>query len=93
MTTPGVGVIVALTFACAIGDPSGFKSSKAVRAFVRRQPFGNLWSQPLQCFAACPDCNTSPGKVASHFSAYGMPDGARFMSSVSGLGILVRGGF
>ena len=30
MTTPGVGVIVALTFACAIDDPSRFKSSKSV---------------------------------------------------------------
>ena len=31
MTTPGVGVIVALTFACAIDDPSRFKSSKTVQ--------------------------------------------------------------
>jgi len=30
MTTPGVGVIVALTFACAIDNPSRFKSSKSV---------------------------------------------------------------
>jgi transposase len=30
MTTPGVGVIVALTFVRAIDDPSPFKSSKAV---------------------------------------------------------------
>jgi transposase len=30
MTTPGVGVIVALTFASAIDDPSRFKSSKSV---------------------------------------------------------------
>jgi transposase len=30
MTTPGVGVIVGLTFACAIDDPARFKSSKAV---------------------------------------------------------------
>jgi transposase len=30
MTTPGVGVIVALTFASAIDDPSRFKSSKGV---------------------------------------------------------------
>jgi transposase len=32
MTTPSVGVIVALTFACAIDDPSWFKSSKAAGA-------------------------------------------------------------
>jgi transposase len=30
MTTPGVGIIVALTFASAIDDPSRFKSSKSV---------------------------------------------------------------
>jgi transposase len=35
MTTPGVGVIVALTFACAIDDPSRFKSSKAVEGVFR----------------------------------------------------------
>jgi transposase len=35
MTTPGVGVIVALTFARAIDDPSQFKSSKAVKGVFR----------------------------------------------------------
>jgi len=30
MTTPGVGMIVALTYACAIDDPARFKSSKIV---------------------------------------------------------------
>jgi transposase len=38
MTTPGVGVIVALTFACAIDDPSRFKSSKAVGAYFGMTP-------------------------------------------------------
>jgi transposase len=38
MTTPGVGVIVALTFACAIDDPSRFKSSKAVGALFGLTP-------------------------------------------------------
>jgi transposase len=38
MTTPGVGVIVALTFACAIDDPSRFKSSKAVGACFGMTP-------------------------------------------------------
>jgi transposase len=33
MATPGVGVIVVLTFACAIDDPIRFKSSKAVGAY------------------------------------------------------------
>ena len=32
MTTPGVGVIVALTFVSAIDDPGRFRSSKAVGA-------------------------------------------------------------
>jgi len=32
MTTPGVGMIVALTYACAIDDPARFKSSKIVGA-------------------------------------------------------------
>src|SRR5438132_568620 len=35
MTAPGVGTIVALTYAAAIDDPGRFGSSKAVRA-----PFG-----------------------------------------------------
>src|SRR5918995_1668971 len=35
MTAPGVGVIVALTFAAAVDDPARFRSSKAVGA-----PFG-----------------------------------------------------
>jgi Transposase IS116/IS110/IS902 family len=35
MTTPSVGVIVALTFACAIDDPSRFKSSKAAGGVFR----------------------------------------------------------
>ena len=38
MTTPGVGVIVALTFACAIDAPSRFKSSKAVGAYFGMTP-------------------------------------------------------
>jgi transposase len=38
MTTPGVGVIVSLTFACAIDDPSRFKSSKAVGAYFGITP-------------------------------------------------------
>jgi transposase len=38
MTTPGVGVIVALTFTCAIDDPSRFKSSKAVGAYFGMTP-------------------------------------------------------
>jgi transposase len=38
MTTPGVGVIVALTFASAIDDPSRFKSSKAVGALFGLTP-------------------------------------------------------
>src|SRR5215471_8177250 len=38
MTTPGVGVIVSLTFACAIDDPSRFKSSKAVGAYLGMTP-------------------------------------------------------
>jgi transposase len=38
MTTPGVGVIVALTFVCAIDDPSRFKSSKAVGAYFGMTP-------------------------------------------------------
>jgi transposase len=31
MTTPGVGVIVALTFVAAVDDPGRFRSSKAAR--------------------------------------------------------------
>jgi transposase len=38
MTTPGVGVIVALTYACAIDDPSRFKSSKTVGAHFGMTP-------------------------------------------------------
>jgi transposase len=38
MTTPGVGVIVALTFSCAIDDPSRFKSSRAVGAHFGLTP-------------------------------------------------------
>jgi transposase len=38
MTTPGVGVIVALTFACPIDDPSRFKLSKAVGAYFGMTP-------------------------------------------------------
>ena len=38
MTTPGVGVIVGPTFACAIDDPSRFKSSKAVEPFFGMTP-------------------------------------------------------
>jgi len=38
MTTPGVGIIVALTFVSAIDDPSRFKSSKAVGALFGLTP-------------------------------------------------------
>ncbi len=38
MTTPGVGIIVALTYACAIDDPSRFKSSKTVGAHFGLTP-------------------------------------------------------
>jgi transposase len=38
MTTPGVGVIVALTYASAIDDPSRFKSSKTVGAHFGMTP-------------------------------------------------------
>lgn len=38
MTTPGVGVIVALTFASAIDDPSRFQSSKTVGAHFGLTP-------------------------------------------------------
>jgi transposase len=38
MSTPGVGVIVALTYACAIDDPSRFKSSKTVGAHFGLTP-------------------------------------------------------
>src|SRR6266566_3913195 len=38
MTTPGVGMIVALTYACAIDDPSRFKSSKTVGAHFGLTP-------------------------------------------------------
>jgi len=38
MSTPGVGMIVALTYACAIDDPSRFKSSKIVGAHFGLTP-------------------------------------------------------
>jgi transposase len=38
MSTPGVGVIVALTFASAIDDPARFKSSKSVGAHFGMTP-------------------------------------------------------
>jgi len=38
MSTPGVGPIVALTYACAIDDPSRFKSSKTVGAHFGLTP-------------------------------------------------------
>src|SRR5215218_234678 len=38
MTTPGVGVIVALTFAAAVDDPARFRSSKAVGAHFGLTP-------------------------------------------------------
>ena len=38
MTTPGVGMIVALTYACAIDDPARFKSSKIVGAHCGLTP-------------------------------------------------------
>ncbi len=38
MTTPGVGVIVALTFAAAVDDPARFRSSKAVGAHFGLAP-------------------------------------------------------
>ncbi len=38
MTTPGVGVIVALTFVAAIDDPARFRSSKMVRAHFGLTP-------------------------------------------------------
>jgi transposase len=38
MTTPGVGTIVALTYAAAIDDPSRFKSSKTVGAHFGMTP-------------------------------------------------------
>jgi transposase len=38
MTTPGVGMIVALTYACAIDDPARFKSSKIVGAHFGLTP-------------------------------------------------------
>ena len=38
MTAPGVGVIVALTFAAAIDDPGRFRSSKAVGAHFGLTP-------------------------------------------------------
>jgi transposase len=38
MSVPGVGVIVALTYACAIDDPSRFKSSKTVGAHFGMTP-------------------------------------------------------
>jgi transposase len=38
MTTPAVGPIVALTYACAIDDPSRFKSSKAAGAHFGLTP-------------------------------------------------------
>ena len=38
MTAPGVGAIVALTYASAIDDPGRFRSSKAVGAHFRLTP-------------------------------------------------------
>jgi transposase len=38
MTTPGVGVTVALTFACAIDNPSRFNLSKAAGAYFGMTP-------------------------------------------------------
>jgi transposase len=38
MSTPGVGVIVALTFAAAVDDPGRFRSSKAVGAHFGLTP-------------------------------------------------------
>jgi transposase len=38
MTTPGVGVIVALTFAAAVDDPARFRSSKALGAHFGLTP-------------------------------------------------------
>ena len=38
MTTPGVGTIVSLTYACAIDDPARFKSSKIVGAHFGLTP-------------------------------------------------------
>ena len=38
MTVPGVGVIVALTFAAAVDDPGRFRSSKAVGAHFGLTP-------------------------------------------------------
>ena len=38
MTAPGVGTIVALTYAAAIDDPSRFRSSKAVGAHFGLTP-------------------------------------------------------
>jgi transposase len=38
MTTPGVGVVVALTFAAAVDDPARFRSSKAVGAHFGLAP-------------------------------------------------------
>jgi transposase len=38
MTTPAVGPIVSLTFACAIDDPARFRSSKAVGAYFGLTP-------------------------------------------------------
>ncbi len=51
MTTPGVGVIVALTFVAAVDDPGRFRSSKAVGAVLsdfapsgRRSAIPPAWS-------------------------------------------------
>jgi transposase len=38
MTTPGVGVIVALTFACAIDDPSRLSGRTMARIALRMVP-------------------------------------------------------
>ena len=38
MTTPGVGAVVSLTYACAIDDPARFTSSKIVGAFFGMTP-------------------------------------------------------
>ena len=38
MTAPGVGAIVALTFRCAVDDPSRFTSSRSIGAFFGLTP-------------------------------------------------------
>jgi len=46
MSTPGVGTIVALTYAAAIDDPSRFKSSKTVGAHFGLTPSRNRPQRP-----------------------------------------------